>query len=189
MFNSSEDVILSISEKTIVEGGNLNIKLVDSSENPLKDKELHVTVFDDNGTEVLKKSGVTSSEGVASIEVKNLSAGNYSINVTFDGEGKYSANSIDGKIEIVGKEISNTNSSSSTTTSNNNAAAQTSENPDDPTDLDGDGRPDIFYSESYSDEYGYVGYYDFRDGYRVTVYEDGGYAVEDSNCYIGWGYL
>lgn len=102
--------------------------------------------------------------------------------MTFDGGGKYSAKNMNCQIEIVGLTENNVNSNSDTN-------SQESQSSDDPTDLDGDGRPDIFYSESYSDEYGYVGYYDFRDGYRVTVYEDGGYTVEDSSGYIGGGYL
>ena len=55
--------------------------------------------------------------------------------------------------------------------------------------MDGDGKTDIFYSESYNDEDGLVQYYDTRDGRHLTVYEDGEYYLQDSKGYVDSGYL
>lgn len=66
LMSLSEDILIAIPDKNVVEWGKLHINLYDSSKTALSDKELHVTVFDSNGKEVLKQSGVTS-DGVKSL--------------------------------------------------------------------------------------------------------------------------
>lgn len=184
IFNSEDVKVCILGNGTIEEGGDLSIKLYSSNGSDLENKQIHVNIFDSNGKEVLSKSAKTSLNGKASISLKDLGVGNYTVNVTFEGTRQYSANSTTGKIEIIKKieTVSNTNVEAAPTSS------QTSQS-DDPNDLDGDGRPDVFYSEYYNDDVGRVGFYDFRDGHRVTVFEDGEYIVEDSEGYVDSGYL
>ena len=179
-----EDVKLEIKgNATIEEGGKITVQLSNLNGGALKDKKVHVSVCDYTGKQVLDKTINTSNKGKVSVELKNVTAGKYIVNATFDGDKNYSANATSKKIEVIERQIVETAPEVTQT-----AETELSE-PQDPNDWDGDGMPDIFYSESYDDEYGLVQYYDTRDGQRLTVYEDGGYILEDSEGYVDYGYL
>ena len=85
---------------TIGENGTLNVKLTNGEGIALKDKEIHVTVKDKNGSVVFEKSAKTYVNGVANVKVENVSPGEYDVNVTFDGDNNFTACSLSEKLTI-----------------------------------------------------------------------------------------
>ena len=109
LFSSSGDSNYSklsiLGDGTIPENGTLNVKLTNGENIALKDKEIHVTVRDSNGSLVFEKSATTYVNGVANIKLEGLSAGEYDVNITFDGDENYTSSSIAGKLTIEGSAV------------------------------------------------------------------------------------
>lgn len=95
---------------TIDENGTVDIKLTSWEGDALKDKDLHVSLKDSEGNIVFKESAKTHDDGIASVEFINVSSGEYTINVTYDGDENYSSASLSEKLiigEIVEEEEDN----------------------------------------------------------------------------------
>ena len=148
---------------TIGENGTLNVKLTNGEGIALKDKEIHVTVKDKNGSVVFEKSAKTYVNGVANVKVENVSPGEYDVNVTFDGDNNFTACSLSEKLTIAqgvveedtdsdadtgddstsssqsqsSSSSSYSRSSSSNSYSNNGASSDDQGSPDDHYDEDG----------------------------------------------------
>lgn len=184
-----ESQINILGNSTVSEGDSISVKL-SSNGTVLKDEILHVSVLNGSGDEILYKSVKTNSKGIAKLALENVSAGSYEVNVTFRGDENYSATNasksitVNEKVVEAAPQVSESNHETAQSTSDASQASS-----DNPADFDGDGRSDVFYSESYDEDLGHIGYLDFSDGYRMTVFEDGEYYVEDANGYIGGGYL
>lgn len=85
---------------TIGVNGTLNVKLSSGDGVALKDKTVHVSVKDENGSVVFEDSAQTYVNGVANVKMVNLSAGEYEVNVTFDGDNNYTGSSAVKKLII-----------------------------------------------------------------------------------------
>lgn len=85
---------------TIKENGTLNVKLSNGEGVALKDKEIHVSVKDSDGNVVFEKSAKTYVNGVANFKIENVSAGEYEVNATFDGDDNHTAVSASKKLVI-----------------------------------------------------------------------------------------
>lgn len=81
------------------------IKLTDNEKTSLSDKTVHIKIIDKNGTAVYEKDAKTHATGVAIAKLSNVSAGNYTLSVTFDGDGNYSSCSVEKQITIKGGEV------------------------------------------------------------------------------------
>ncbi|WP_298523032.1 hypothetical protein [uncultured Methanobrevibacter sp.] len=87
------------------QNGTLYVKLTDNEKTSLSDKTLHVKLTGSNGKVVYEESVKTHATGVAIVKVENVSAGEYDLNITFDGDGNYSSSSISQKLTIKGEHI------------------------------------------------------------------------------------
>ena len=85
---------------TIGVNGTLNVKLSSGNGVALKDKTVHVSVKDENGSVVFEDSAQTYVNGVANVKMVNLSAGEYEVNVTFDGDNNYTGSSVVKKLVV-----------------------------------------------------------------------------------------
>ncbi|WP_407454180.1 hypothetical protein, partial [Methanobrevibacter sp.] len=97
---------------TIAENGTLNVKLSNSEGIALKDKDIHLSIKDSNGSVVFEKSAKTFVNGVANIKIENVSAGEYEVNATFNGDKNHSASSVSEKLVINGTDDNSTDDSS-----------------------------------------------------------------------------
>ena len=81
------------------------IKLTDDAKNALSDKEVHVKLTDKKGNVVYDKTVKTHATGVGLAKLGNVPAGEYDLNVTFDGDGNYTGCSISKKITVKGEVV------------------------------------------------------------------------------------
>ena len=122
MLLSAEDTNLSkldiLGNGTIGENGTLNVKLSNEEGVALKDKEVHVTVKNSKGKVVFENSAKTYVNGVANVKIENVSAGEYEVNVTFDGDENYTACSISEKLIIAQGVVEDTEENDDVDTAN-----------------------------------------------------------------------
>ena len=100
--NEGHDVtnIEILNNNTIGENSTLYLQLSNLNKEGLSNKTIHIQITDKNGSTVYKNDVKTYATGVARAKLANLSAGEYTINVTFDGDGEYEGSSISKKINI-----------------------------------------------------------------------------------------
>lgn len=91
-----------LNKKAVMENGSVYVKLKDDSSGALSDKNLTVQLKDSKGKVVYKSVEKTHATGVAVVKLKNVSAGEYEINITFEGDGNYTGSSISQKIKVGG---------------------------------------------------------------------------------------
>ena len=189
-YHPVQDVKLDVlGNGSVPEDGSVAVKLSTLNGTALKNKKVHVTIFNSKGKMVFNKTAKTSNNGKASFDLKNVTAGNkYSVNVTFDGDKNYSANATSKKIKIVEKNVVEQTPEPAQTVSEQPTSQDSSQsyNID---DMDGDGQLDVFYSEGYYDDVGMVQYYDTRGGEHLEVYEDGSYYYMGADGSDEVGYL
>ena len=101
---------------SIDENGTVDIKLTDWEGTALKNKDIHVSVKDSEGNVVFNDSSKTQVNGIASVKLINVSAGEYNINVTFEGDEKYGPSSLSERLIIGGvvEEVEEDNSTNNT---------------------------------------------------------------------------
>lgn len=87
------------------ENSTLYVKLADNDKTALSDKTLHVKILNKKGKTVYDKNVKTHATGVGLAKLENLTPGEYTVNVTFDGDGNYSGSSISQKIKVKGGEV------------------------------------------------------------------------------------
>jgi hypothetical protein len=81
------------------------IKLTDTQKNSLSNKTVHVKLLDKKGKVVYNKSIDTHTTGVGMAKLSNVSAGEYTLNITFDGDKNYTGCSLSKKITVEGGEV------------------------------------------------------------------------------------
>lgn len=69
------------------EGNAIKIKLTDLNKTAIANVTIHVKLINDD--EIMEYDLSTSKKGIAKLELKDLSEGNYIINCTFNGNDKY----------------------------------------------------------------------------------------------------
>ena len=76
------------------------VKLTDHDKAPLSDKTVHIKLTNDKNEVVYDESTKTHATGVAIAQLDNITAGKYTLNVTFDGDGNHSGSSISQEITV-----------------------------------------------------------------------------------------
>lgn len=159
MFASADDsnssIIDIIGNGTIEENGTLNVKLTNDKGVALKDKDVHVSVRNSNGSVVFEESAKTYVNGIANIKLENLSAGEYDVNVTFEGDENYTASSISEKLtiahteEVEDEDINATAVEDDTYQSQSNSYSSYQSSYSSPSSYDYDsGSPNDYYDEN-----------------------------------------
>ena len=98
--HAKEDVKLTImSNDTIYEGDNIEVKLTDLNDTPIVGEIVNITITDENGT-VDSRSVSIGENGVGELTL-NKSSGNYSVNCSFGGNENYTGNTTSKKITIM----------------------------------------------------------------------------------------
>ena len=106
-FESAADssLINILGDGTIGENGTVYAKLANDENVALKDKEVHITVKDSNGSVVFEDSSKTYVNGVVNFKLTNVSAGKYDVNITFDGDENFTSCSVSEKLTIKAGEV------------------------------------------------------------------------------------
>jgi hypothetical protein len=103
--SSDYSMINIIGDGTIGENGTVYAKLANGENVALKDKEVHITVKDSNGSVVFEDSSKTYVNGVVNFKLTNVSAGKYDVNITFDGDENFTSCSVSEKLKIEAGEV------------------------------------------------------------------------------------
>lgn len=97
---------LSILNKgEIGQNGTVYVKLTDNQNTSLSGKTVHIKISDGSGKAVYEGDAKTHATGVAIANLNSVAPGNYTLEVTFDGDENYTSSSISKKITIVGEDI------------------------------------------------------------------------------------
>lgn len=87
--NEKEDSqIIITSQSTLKNNDLMTITLTDSSENPIANQKVEITITDSNEEEI-KREITTNEMGIGSLELSNLTAGQYNITIKYDGNNQY----------------------------------------------------------------------------------------------------
>ena len=151
---------------TIEENGTLTVKLSLLNNTGINNKTMNLVVIDKNNKKVLEKTVNTNSEGKANVDIKNISKGEYVINITFEGDKNYSANTTSKEIKIIEKKA---NEKTSETTQNTTSTQHNEKNTD-----------DLGLSQHKANNFEYVGTYADGEHYKVR---GGGELVMHGDAY------
>ena len=168
---SKSDVNLEIvSNATLGEGDQIDVKLSDSNKTPIANETINITITDENQTSSYY-SAVTNEEGIASLKL-DKSVGNYTVNCSYNGNDKYNGNAISQKLTVSGEVQSQSTSSSSSGSSGPSSSSSSSSSDDyvyspqgdkyikKSGQYDSDGRGNTIYSYQGGDGVIYQRYYD-----------------------------
>ena len=103
------------SDKTQYEGGKLKIQLTDLNKTAISKEKVNITITNSKGKILVNKSVKTNSKGNANLDL-DLKKGRYTVNVTYDGNENFTANSTTQNLTIkkeVKKPVVDTNKYSS----------------------------------------------------------------------------
>ena len=110
-FSKGDAVINVLSNSTLYDGDFFSISLTDIDGNPLAGQTVNITIIDANGG--LNHQQVTTDEmGNGILQLNGLTAGVYTVNITYGGNDNYSANYTTCSLEMKEKEIVQQSSSS-----------------------------------------------------------------------------
>lgn len=99
--SQAKDTSMSIlNNGTIEENGTLYVKLTDNENASLDNKTVNVKITNGNGEVVYNESVKTHFTGVAIAKLNGLSSGEYTVEITFDGDQNNTACNITQKITI-----------------------------------------------------------------------------------------
>lgn len=99
--DSQGDTKLDIlTQGAISENGTIDVKLTNIDGVAIRDKVVHVSVTDDKGNVVFSEDVTTYANGVANVKLNDVKAGTYNIEVTFDGDDKFTSSSVSEKLTI-----------------------------------------------------------------------------------------
>lgn len=171
MFNGQQHQSTQIKvmgNKTIEEGGVLNLKLSLLNDTGIKNKKIKIVVMDKNNKEVLKKNVKTNSKGKASVDLENISKGKYVVNITFEGDENYSANSTSQKIKIIEKKVVETAPETNSQVTQTAESTQQNEEPADDLGLSQHKASDWEYEGTYADGE----HYSDGKGGELVMYDD-----------------
>lgn len=89
-----------LNKGAVGENATLYIKLSDNDKTALSGKTIHVKITNNKNKVIYDDSVKTHATGVAIANLTNVSAGNYDLNVTYDGDGNYTGSSISQKLTV-----------------------------------------------------------------------------------------
>ena len=127
--DSNYSKIAILGEGAINENGSVSIKLTNGEGIALKDKEIHVTVKDSNGSTVFEDTVKTFANGVVNVKIAGVPAGEYDINATFDGDENFTGSSVAAKLTIKPGESEEPVDNSTATDDNVYAESQSTSTP------------------------------------------------------------
>ena len=110
-FTKTDSILEITGNSTIVEGDSLQIRLTDANGTALANQTVNVTVTDSNKTSE-HHSLITDDDGIGELKLEN-DAGEYGIDVSYGGNGKYNGCNANKTIEIEQKEVEAQTTSSS----------------------------------------------------------------------------
>ena len=145
--------------------------------------------MDKNGEKIFENSTNTNYIGKATVDLDNIPVGNYTVNVTFEGDEKFSSNTTLENFEIIEKVVVEAQpveepAQSSVGESYSATDEYYSNANDDPYDGMYEEYPDGEGGTVHQFNWGGMTEYDFDDGYYIFEYDDG--HVE-SGYYPGHG--
>lgn len=76
------------------------IKLTDVEKTSLSNKTVHVKLLDNKGKTAYQKDIKTHATGVGMAKLSNVSSGEYTLNITYDGDANYTGCSLSKKIKV-----------------------------------------------------------------------------------------
>ena len=88
-----------ISNKTLSEGADLSVKLVDLNKTPLSKEKVNITIKNSKGKIVVNKTVKTNAKGQAKVDL-NLKKGKYTVKATYAGNENYTGNNTTQKLTI-----------------------------------------------------------------------------------------
>ena len=88
---------LKIADEKINVGDSLVVVLTDSHGNPIENETISIKLTDNDGI-TIEEDVTTNDKGKAKLKVEEK--GKYSVECTFDGEGKYAASSLSDNIKV-----------------------------------------------------------------------------------------
>ena len=77
------------------------VKSTDLKNTSLVNESISISIIDNKSNPVINEKVKTNEHGEASIELKNVSEGNYTVNVTFDGDNEFKKCSVEQNLKIV----------------------------------------------------------------------------------------
>ena len=77
------------------------VKSTDQNNTSLANENISIEILDNKSKPVIDKEVKTNDKGEAAIELTNVSKGNYTVNVTFEGNDEFKECSVEEKLEIV----------------------------------------------------------------------------------------
>lgn len=87
------------------ENSTIYVKLTDGDKTSLSNKTIHVKLTDNKNNVVYEDSVKTQATGVAIVKLHNVSAGEYNLEVNFDGDENYTGCSISQKVKVITGEV------------------------------------------------------------------------------------
>ena len=76
------------------------VKLTDSQKTSLSNKTVHVKLLDSKGKVAYTKDIKTHATGVGMAKLSNMSSGEYTLNITYDGDANYTGCSLSKKVKV-----------------------------------------------------------------------------------------
>ena len=103
---SANDTSIEILNKGDL-GGNstIYVKLADGDKISLSNKTIHIKLTDEKNNVVYEDSVKTKATGVAIVKLHNISAGQYNLDVKYDGDENYTGCSISQKVTVKQGEV------------------------------------------------------------------------------------
>lgn len=101
VFNESKTgtVITVTSNSELCKGDNFSVLLTDSNSNPLVNQTVTVVIIDSNGTQN-KQTVTTDGSGNGALKLDNVSTGDYTVEVYYEGDFSYSSSSVNQTVKI-----------------------------------------------------------------------------------------
>ena len=104
VFSPSSDAhntsIQVLSKGDLGSNSTIYIKLTDSQKTSLGNKTVHVKLLDNKGKAVYTKNIKTHATGVGMAKLSNISSGEYTLNITYDGDANYTGCSLSKKVKV-----------------------------------------------------------------------------------------
>ena len=86
---SKEDShIVVVTDNVIHAGNTFLVKLVDSNNASIANENLTITVSDNSSHTVINKQAATDDKGEVALGINNISSGNYTVHITFNGSDR-----------------------------------------------------------------------------------------------------
>lgn len=179
--SSQEDTKLAIlTEGAISENGTLDVKLTNIDGVAIRDKVVHVSVTDDKGNVVYSQDSTTYANGVANIKLNDVKAGTYNVEVTFDGDDKFTQSSVSQKLTInpgASVEVEDNSTSEDTSSADSTQDTSTASTPSYSSSYSSHSSSSSSSSQSSSDDSGSSGVIDENGNSVDSVIDENGNEV------------